>query len=209
MGKYKITTVKVSQNKTLKMIEGLVLLLDLDDSFIIDLKYATKDNFVKKAVYPVPICAIRKETGEKLVHANRIFKEKGYTIKVWDAYRPLHVQRLFYEAYPDPAFVAKPLEEPVISGFKPSHNNGMSVDITLVDRYGKEIIMPTEFDNFTDKAAANFQEMSKEARRNVNLLIDVMESVGFRNYEKEWWHFDDIIETPTPYLDIPLEAFIE
>lgn len=192
-----------------KEIEGLVLLKDLDDSFIIDLKYATEDNFVKKAVYPAPICAIRKETGEKLVRANKIFQERGYTIKVWDAYRPLHVQRLFFEAYPDPKFVAKPPEKPITFGFRYSHNNGMSVDITLVDENGNELEMPTEFDNFTDRAAASSQDMSEAARKNVDYLIEVMESVGFENYEGEWWHFNDIIEEPSPYLDVPLQSFSE
>lgn len=209
MGAYEINTIKILRNKTIREIKGLVLLKDLDDSFVIDLKYATEDNFVRKAVYPVSICAIRTETGEKLVRANQIFKKKGYTIKVWDAYRPLHVQRLFYEAYPDPNFVAKPPENPMISGFEPSHNNGMSVDITLVDINGNEIEMPTEFDNFTDKAATNSLEMTENARENVNYLIEVMESVGFKNYEGEWWHFNDVMETPLPYLDIPLQAFIE
>jgi len=208
MEEYRINTLKTSEDKAIKEIEGLVLLTDLDDSFIVDLKYATEDNFVKRAVYPVQVCAIRKETGKKLVLANKIFKEKGYTIKVWDGYRPLHVQRLFYEAYPDPNFVAKPPEKPMTSGFKPSHNNGMSVDITLVDMDGNEIEMPTEFDDFTPMASAKCEEMTDNARKNVDYLIEVMESVGFKNYESEWWHFNDIVEDPSPYLDIPLGAFL-
>lgn len=110
--------------KVIKEIKGLVLAKELDNGFIIDLKYATEDNFVKKAVYSSPVCVIRRETGEKLVKAHRIFKEKGYTIKIWDAYRPLHVQQLFYEACPNPDFVAKPPIQPMTSGFKHSHSIG-------------------------------------------------------------------------------------
>jgi D-alanyl-D-alanine dipeptidase len=186
-----------------------VKLEDLDDSFIIDLRYARDDNFFGKAMYPVAVCAIKRETGEKLVKAHGIFKKDGYTIKVWDAYRPLHVQRELYEVFPHNTFVAKPPEIPITSGFKPRHNNGMSVDVTLVDSEGQEIEMPSEFDDFTEKASPTSEEMTPRARENVNYLIEVMESVGFKNHGKEWWHFSDIIEIPSPYLDIPLQEFLK
>lgn len=208
MNDYNVQYIKLSNGNTIRQIEGLVLLTDLDDSFIIDLRYATSDNFFKKCFYPVKACVIRRETGEKLVKANNIFKEKGYTIKVWDAYRPLSIQRAFYEAYPDNYFVAKPPDTPITSGFKPRHNNGMAVDITLVDKDGKELEMPSEFDDFTEKASPTYAHMTIEARKNLDYLIEVMESFGFRIHEGEWWHFVDGIEDPNPYLDISLEDFI-
>lgn len=189
-------------------IEGLVLLKDLDDTFIIDLKYATEDNFMKRVMYPVAVCAIRRETGEKLVKAHNIFKEKGYRIKVWDAYRPLYFQRKFYEVFPYNNYVAKPPEKPITSGFRPRHNNGMAVDVTLVDKDGNELEMPSDFDDFTEKARFSSKDMTKEARKNVDLLHEVMRSVGFVSHDEEWWHFVDNIEEPTPYLDIPLEEFL-
>jgi len=192
----------------IKEIEGLVLLKDLDDSFIIDLKYASKDNFLGKAIYPVSVCVIRRETGDKLVKAHRIFKERGYTIKVWDAYRPLHVQRKLFEACPINDFVAKPPDKPITSGFRPRHNNGMAVDVTLVDKNGNELEMPSGFDDFSEKARFSSKTMTKEARKNVNYLHEVMLSVGFKAHDAEWWHFVDGVEEPTPYLDIPLEMFI-
>ena len=138
-----------------------------------------------------------------------IFKEKGYTIKVWDAYRPLNVQRKLFEACPINDFVAKPPDKPITSGFRPRHNNGMAVDITLVDKYGNELEMPSGFDDFSEKARFSSKAMTKEARRNVDYLHEVMLSVGFKAYDAEWWHFVDAIEEPTPYLDIPLEMFLE
>ncbi|MDR7855386.1 M15 family metallopeptidase [Tissierella sp.] len=203
-----IQYVKLSNGKIIRQIEGLVLLTDLDDSFIIDLKYATADNFFEKCFYPVKVCAIRRETGEKLVKANNIFKEKGYSIKVWDAYRPLNIQRAFYEAYPNTPFVAKPPDKPITSGFRPRHNNGMAVDITLVDKDGKELEMPSEFDDFTEKASPTYEHMTLEARKNVNFLMEVMLGLGFEIHQGEWWHFVDSIETPNPYLDIALEEFL-
>lgn len=187
-------------------INGLVRLLDMDENFLIDIKYATSDNFTGQKVYPLEIAVIYKETALKLIEANNRFREDGYRIKVWDAYRPVHVQQIFWDVYPDPKFVARPpsLDDP---NPRPSHCNGMSVDITLVDENGIELEMPSEFDDFSDRASADYPHMSSEARRNVDYLIEVMEDCGFKNYSGEWWHFNDIINTPIKYRDIPLEDF--
>lgn len=190
-------------------IEGLVLVSDLDDTIVIDLKYATTDNFTGQVIYPVAVAAIKKETGERLVQANRIFQADGYTIKLWDAYRPYSAQRRLWEVFPDPRYVIKPEDQLPTSGFKARHNNGMAVDITLVDRYGNELEMPTAFDEFSEKAAPGYPHVSEEARSNAAYLISVMESAGFKVASTEWWHFNDVTGTPTPYLDIPLEAFLE
>jgi len=205
---YNVQYIKLSNGNTIKQIEGLVLLTDLDDSFIVDLRYSTSDNFFKKCFYPVEVCAIRMETGEKLVKAHSIFREKGYTIKVWDAYRPLSIQRAFYEAYPGTIFVAKPPDPSIKTDLRPRHNNGMAVDITLVDKDGKELEMPSGFDDFTEKASPTYAHMSAEARKNIDYLLKVMTSCGFKIHEGEWWHFVDSIEIPNQYLDIPLEEFI-
>lgn len=189
-------------------IEGLVLVSDLDESIIIDLKYATTDNFTGQVIYPVEIAAINKETGKRLVKAQEIFKQDGYRIKLWDAYRPLSAQHVLWEAYPDPRYVIKPQDPPPTSDFRPRHNNGMAVDITLVDSDGNELDMPTGFDEFSEKAAPDYPDLPEEVRQNRDYLIGVMESAGFRVASTEWWHFDDITGIPGPYLDVPLEAFL-
>ncbi len=104
--------------------------------------------------------------------------------------------------------MAKPPEKPITSGFRPRHNNGMAVDVTLVDKDGNELEMPSDFDDFTEKGKLNYEHMTKEARKNVDYLHEVMNRVGFRSYVNEWWHFVDNIEEPTPYLDIPLDVFL-
>lgn len=207
MDKYEVKKIQTENGRIIKSIEGLVLLEDLDPTFIINLKYATQDNFFETAVYPVSECAIKLETGEKLVKAHDIVKEKGYRIKVWDAYRPLSVQDTLYDMFPGTEFVAKPPSPPINSGFKPRHNNGMAVDITLVDGDGKKLEMPSEFDDFTERASPTNDYMSKEAKKNINYLMDVMLGLGFRIHGGEWWHYVDGVEEPTPYLDIPLDAF--
>lgn len=208
MKEYNVEYIELSNGKPIRQIEGLVLLNDLDDSFIIDLKYATEDNFFKKCFYPVKVCAIRKETGDKLVKANQIFRENGYILKIWDAYRPLSIQQEFYDAYPGTVFVAKPPDPTIISNLRPRHNNGMAVDITLVDKNGKELEMPSGFDDFTEKASPTYEHMTIEARKNIDYMRGVMEGLGFIIHEGEWWHFVDGVETPSPYLDIPLDVFV-
>jgi D-alanyl-D-alanine dipeptidase len=200
---------KVPPQKRVKEIEGLVRLADFDAGFIFDLKYATEDNFMGRIFYPAAVAVLKKETAERLLQANAIFRSDGYSIKIWDAYRPLSVQRVFWQACPDSRFVSNPDPLPPAGGWKARHYNGMSVDLTLVDATGCELQMPTAFDDFSEKAAPDYPGMSDEARRNVQYLQRVMESAGFAPISTEWWHFNDAQGTPTPYLDIPLEDFLE
>lgn len=198
-----------SPEKEVKEIEGLIRLADLDAGFIFELRYATADNFVGTPVYPVAVAALKKETAARLLVAQSMFMADGYRIKIWDAYRPLSVQRLLWQACPDSRFVINPDALPAGEEWRPRHNNGMAVDLTLVDASGSELLMPSGFDDFTGKGSPDYPGMAEEARRNVGYLIFVMESAGFRNPPNEWWHFSDVEGTPTPYLDIPLEAFLD
>ncbi len=179
----------------------LVLVRDYSKDIAIDMKYATCDNFVKRTLYPSPTCVLTKGTLDKLIKANELVKKQGYFIKIWDAYRPLSVQKIMWDATPDKNYVANPYR----SGSK--HNRGAAVDITLVDKNGKELIMPTEFDNFTVKASPNYKGMSAEQRKNMNILAKAMTSSGFKQLSTEWWHFDDTDFANYKIQDIPLSKF--
>lgn len=179
----------------------LVLVEDYSKDFVIDMKYATCDNFVGKTLYPSPTCVLTKGTLDKLIKANNIVKKQGYSIKIWDAYRPLSVQKIMWEATPNKNYVANPYR----SGSK--HNRGAAVDVTLVDKSGRELKMPTEFDNFTAKASPNFKGMTAEQRKNLNILSQAMKSSGFRALSHEWWHFEDIDYNNYKIQDVPLSKF--
>lgn len=181
--------------------QELVLVQDYSKDFAIEMKYATYDNFVKKAMYPSPTCVLTKGTTEKLIKANNLVKKQGFTIKIWDAYRPLSVQKIMWEATPNKNYVANPYR----SGSK--HNRGAAVDVTLVDRTGKEVKMPTEFDNFTAKASPNYKGMSLEQRNNLDILSKAMTSAGFKPISHEWWHFEDTDWANYKIQDIPLSKF--
>ncbi|MCM1991624.1 NADase-type glycan-binding domain-containing protein [Oceanirhabdus seepicola] len=164
----------------------IVNIKDIDNTIIVDLKYATEDNFTKQKVYTSDECFLRRKTAEKLSSANRELRTLGYTIKIWDGYRPLEVQKLFWKLVPDSRYVAHPDK-----GSR--HNRGASVDITLVNNStDEELKMPSSFDEFSEKAWRNSSSMSKKEKLNLELLTDVMIKHGFSTINTEWWHFDDI-----------------
>lgn len=95
----------------IREVNGLVNVSDMDSSFIFDLKYATKDNFTKTVIYPANVCVLQKETALKLINANKEFKKMGYRLKIWDAYRPIYVQQIFWDVVGDERFVANPYKK--------------------------------------------------------------------------------------------------
>lgn len=194
-------TVNATGSKADVKKQDLVLVSDYSKDFKIEMKYATYDNFVKKTLYPSPTCILAKGTLDKLTKANNTVKKYGYSIKIWDAYRPLSVQKIMWEATPNKNYVANPYR----SGSK--HNRGAAVDVTLVDKNGKELPMPTEFDNFTEKASPGYKGMSKEKRKNLNILSSAMTTAGFKTVSHEWWHFEDKDWSNYMIQDLPLSKF--
>lgn len=186
-----------------KEINGLVVVSNYDNSFVIDLRYATENNFTGKVVYKTNVCALQKITLSKLIAANDEFKALGYKIKIWDAYRPADVQKYFWSIVKDRRYIASPY----VNGSR--HNRGTAVDITLVDSKGNEIEMPTGFDQFNTSAHRDNPNISETAKNNLILLTEVMKKHGFTTIETEWWHYDDEDSNKYPILNIPLEAFLK
>lgn len=177
---------------------GLVFVENEDPTIHISLRYATDDNFTGKKIYSYSSCWIQKNTMIKLKEANTEFKRLGYAIKIWDSYRPADVQIYLWSLVKDRRFIANPGK----SGSR--HNRGAAVDITLVDSNNNELVMPTGFDTFTEKAYRN-APMSDEAKKNLDLLTSVMKKHGFNTIETEWWHYDDSDADSYPILNIPFE----
>ena len=184
-------------------IEGLVLVQDMDPNIQVELRYATINNFTKQKVYPLEICALRKATAEKLAKANKEFMKLGYRIKVWDAYRPVSVQRILWDIVPDSRYVANPNN----GGSK--HNRGTAVDLTLVDENGNELEMPSGFDDFTGKGSRNNPDMTAEAKKNMDLLTEIMVKCGFTTISTEWWHYNDADAAKYDIIDVDLELFLQ
>ncbi len=177
---------------------ALVDIRQLDSTIVVDLKYATADNFVGRPLYAVNACYLRRATAERLVRVQQRLRSQGLGLKVYDCYRPLSVQWQMWELVPDTRYVADPRK-----GSR--HNRGAAVDVTLVDSSGQELLMPTAFDDFTEKASRSFMDAPAEALRHRKLLEEAMTSEGFVPLPSEWWHFDDPEWQKHPILDVPLE----
>lgn len=197
------TSPTTSPKSQIKEIDGFVLLSSLDKDILIDLRYATTDNFTGKIVYPDNICVLRKNTAEKLVKANAQLKKLGYRIKVWDAYRPVYVQQIFWDMVRDNRFVANPKTGGSV------HNKGCAVDVTLVNMEGNELTMPSKFDDFSPNAYRTNSNRTNEAKKNMDLLTEYMVDNGFTTIDTEWWHFEDADSKEYQITDINLKLFME
>lgn len=180
----------------------LVDITDLDSTIIIDLKYATADNFMGDTLYSANICLLRRNVAEQLVKVHHSLCNMRLGLKIWDAYRPLSVQKKMWEKIPDPRYVADPARGS-------NHNRGAAVDVTLVDAKGNEVEMPTEFDDFSQRARSDYPDASERAKQNRELLQRAMISHGFLTISSEWWHFNYTGCHDYSILDVPLEIFLQ
>ncbi|MDN3672671.1 M15 family metallopeptidase [Flavobacterium branchiarum] len=160
-----------------------VNLKDYSNDFVYDMKYATEDNFLKAKVYDCAECFLRLKTVKALVEANKNFMKKGYKIKLFDCYRPLFIQERMWEIVSNPKYVADPKKGSI-------HNRGGAVDITLVDRNGKELDMGTSFDFFGKEASHSYVNLSDTVKANRQLLKKIMIKHKFNSFDSEWWHYN-------------------
>lgn len=155
----------------------------------VELMYATDNNFTGVRIYDFTDAYLRYGTVKKLANVQKELKEQGYSLKIWDAYRPFEAQQKLWEVYLDPNYVANPA-----NGMK-KHNLGGTVDITMVAADGSVISMPTEFDDFSLKADRDYSDIEdEEAVKNVMILQNAMENNGFTGYQGEWWDYSDTVE---------------
>jgi D-alanyl-D-alanine dipeptidase len=165
---------------------------------VIDLRYATADNFLGKAVYPDGArCLLLPAVAERLARAETILQARGFRLKAWDCYRPLHVQWAMWKLVPRKGYVADPHTGS-------NHNRGAAVDVTLVTPEGEEVEMPTPFDTFGPAAHHGSNAGTATARASRETLRQAMAEAGFRPNRMEWWHYDAPEARGAPVLDVPL-----
>lgn len=162
----------------------LVDVADFIPGIGVDVRYAGVNHGFGRAFYTSDRARLRRGTAEKLRAAQEALTGAGYGLLVWDAYRPLSVQARMWEINPDPSFVAPPER-----GSR--HNRGAAVDVTLIDLSGRELEMPTDFDQFTGQAHSECESVSPTALRHREILRNAMLAAGFTGINNEWWHFDD------------------
>jgi D-alanyl-D-alanine dipeptidase len=172
---------QVAADADKKMIELKTLIPGL----MYDLRYATFNNFMRRAMYPqkTKITFLRVKAANALLAVQKALNEKGLGLKIFDAYRPYKVTVKFWKLIKDERFVANPAKG---SG----HNRGTTVDLTLIKLHtNEELDMGTGFDNFSDTAHHGFTGLKKEVLENRLLLKTTMEQFGFKPYNDEWWHY--------------------
>ena len=163
----------------------------------INLVFAKSSNFMERRMYPRNICLLQEDTLNKLIAAQKIFRKDGYSIKIYDAYRPYHVTCELATFLADHVYLSDPLTGS-------HHNRGVAIDMTLVNMDGVELAMPSLVHTLDKTAHRANPDMSEEARRNVAYMTEVMRSCGFIPYMQEWWHFSDTQRSNYPILDVDL-----
>ncbi|MBN8828849.1 MAG: D-alanyl-D-alanine dipeptidase [Sphingobacteriia bacterium] len=152
-------------------------------NLVLDLVYGTENNFINKAVYKNPALMLHQEAAEKLAKASELANRMGFKIKVFDGFRPIEVQQIFYDAFPGTNYVSNPLTG------EATHCRGIAIDLTLVDEEGEELDMGTEFDSFEEHAHHGNKNISKLAQKNRAILLGIMTLSGWNYYQYEWWHY--------------------
>jgi D-alanyl-D-alanine dipeptidase len=175
-------------------------LIDLaahDSTLLLDIRYATPDNFLGRAVYDAPRCLLVPDAARRLLAAERSLRKEGYRLVVWDCYRPRSVQWAMWEIVPDPDYVADPRR-----GSR--HNRGAAVDVGLRALDGSAVPLPTRHDDFSPRAHRDFADLPADAIENRERLERAMTSQGWIPLATEWWHFDAPDWERYPLRDEPL-----
>jgi D-alanyl-D-alanine dipeptidase len=154
----------------------------INPRILVEMRYATTNNFMKKAIYKSARCLLRRSVAERLSRVQARLE------KQWE----------LWKVVPNPTFVADPRK-----GSK--HNRGSAVDLTLVDKNGNELEMPTEYDSFVAAARSDYMDLPEHVLRHRKILHDAMKAEGFIPNPSEWWHFDDPDWQKFPILDIDFD----
>ena len=164
----------------------MIELIKLDKTIKLDVRYARTDNFVGRVVYPEARAFMQRPAAEAVARVHKNLKKLGLGLMIFDGYRPWSVTKLFWEATPEDKrkFVANPA-----NGSR--HNRGCAVDLSIYDlKTGKLVEMPSDFDEFTERASPDYKGANEIETKNRDLLRKLMEAEDFTVNQNEWWHFD-------------------
>ena len=195
-----------------QLAAGLVDVRTAIPDAVIDLRYATTDNFTGVQLYPADArCLVHESAVAGLQEAAGQLRDSGLLLVFWDCYRPHEAQVLMFEVVPDPAWVASP--KPCAT----SHEAARSVDVTLAWAQATQcdtqpiqgycqLDMGTEFDEFSARANADATEgLTAQQVQNRATLRLALEAGGLTVYQGEWWHFDTWdAHVAHPHLNVPV-----
>lgn len=179
----------------------LVELKRMDPNLVLDIRYATANNFSGRPMYREARAFLQRPAAEALKRVHRRLRGQGYGLIVYDGYRPWSVTKHFWDITPEEKkeFVADP-------ALGSRHNRGCAVDLSLLDlATSRPVEMPTDYDDFTSRSYPGYAGGTERSRRNRDLLRKAMEAEGFSVYPTEWWHFDYRGWQRYPILDVPFD----
>jgi len=149
---------------------------------LLDIAYATNNNFTGKPVYARPRCYLHRDAAARLEKAIALARPLALRFKIFDAFRPSEAQWVLWNHTPDPDFLADPRRGS-------PHSRGAAIDLTLVDTSGQPLDMGTDFDAFTPLSHHGSTAVPVTAQRNRFLLLGLMSAAGWDFYGNEWWHY--------------------
>ena len=192
-----VVTASAQRFDSLMRANGMVDIQQVAPDIRVDLKYATKDNFIGANMYgQLRRAYLHPNLAKALARAQQALTKEhpGYRFLIYDAARPQSVQRRMYQAVagtPKKIYVAAPER-----GGR--HNYGVAVDLTIIDASGKPLDMGSPFDHFGEEAHLGNEEarvhagiFNKEVPANRSLMRRLLGAEGLRPYDKEWWHYQE------------------
>jgi D-alanyl-D-alanine dipeptidase len=182
----------------------LVEVVKLDPTIRLDIRYATKNNFLGRPVYSEARAFLQRPAAEALGRVQRALAAKGLGLVVFDGYRPWRVTKVFWDATPadKKEFVADPKK-----GSR--HNRGCAVDLSLVVlATGELVAMPSEYDEMSERAHVDWKGGDAAAREQRDTLRAAMEAEGFKVFAPEWWHYDYQDWRAYPVLDLTFDEIV-
>ncbi len=154
----------------------------LDTTIVLDLRYATSNNFVEEQMYDCGRCFLRPAVAQGIVKVHRLLQQEGLGLKMFDCYRPRPIQWKLWNKVPDRRYVSDPRKGSM-------HNRGAAVDLTIVNAQGEQLEMGTTYDFFGPEAWSTHQDLPDSVLANRVKLKTLLEAEGFAGIRTEWWHF--------------------
>lgn len=185
------------------LLDELVDVRRYSDTIYIDMMMTKEDSIAGGNVYGQQICLLQKSTLDKLLEAEKMFQEDGYSIIVYDAYRPYSVTCIMYDIHKDGTYVAG-------KRFGSIHNKGAAIDMSLIDNItGEPVEMPSPIHTLNSTSNRTNPDMTDAAKENMNYMADIMRKAGFTTIQSEWWHFSDSESSRYMRTDYDLTAQIK
>lgn len=176
---------------------ALTIITEEDHGVVIDLVYATPDNLAGKVVYQEAVCALHPDAEACLRKAAGYALQAGFTLKVFDAYRPGKAQEIFWSVLSDAQYVSDPSQGS-------NHSRGVAVDVTLLNESGQALDMGTGFDDMRELSHHDRKDLPSEVQKNRLLLLGIMLHAGFISIPSEWWHYELPNSRAYPMIDSDL-----